>query len=150
MLCDTADIFCCVTQQTVSAVSHSRHCLLCDTADIVCCVTQQSLSAVSHSRQCLLCGTADTSVVSHSRQYLLCHTADTSPVSHSRYVCCVTQLNAPKSRYFVGHPRTAKFNSFVSFKSLGCFQIAPGIPTGREPGKRGMGKGKREEGRWRG
>ena len=84
VLCDTADIVCSVTQQTSSAVSHSRHrlrchtadsvccvahqtCLLCDAADTVCCVAQQTVSVVSHSRRCLLCD---------SRRYLLCRTAE--------------------------------------------------------------------------
>ena len=30
-----------MTQQTMSAVSHSKQCLLCNTAEIVCCRTQQ-------------------------------------------------------------------------------------------------------------
>ena len=47
-MCHTTDIVSCDTQQTLSAeqtlsaVSHSRHCLLCH-----CCVTQQGISAVS-------------------------------------------------------------------------------------------------------
>ena len=45
---DTADNICCLTQQTMAAVSHSRHCLLYDTAAIVCCFTQQTFSAVRH------------------------------------------------------------------------------------------------------
>ena len=65
---------CCVTQQELSVVSHSRHdcrvtrqtCPPCHAADVsavsrsrcVCCITQQT---------CLLCHTADTSAVSHSR-----------------------------------------------------------------------------------
>ena len=95
---------CCDTQQTLSAVRHSRHCLLCDTTDIVCCVTQ-TMSAVGHSRHSLLCDAAENvfcvtqlcdtavivccvtqptlSAVSHSRQCLLCGAADV--------VCCGTQ-----------------------------------------------------------
>ena len=54
LLCHTVDIVCCITQQTLSAVRHSRQCLLSDTADIVSCVAQRTLSVASHSRQCLL------------------------------------------------------------------------------------------------
>ena len=95
----TADSIRCATQQTMSAVRHSRHCPLCHTTDniccvttdSICCVTQQTMSAMRHSRHCLLCGTADIvccvaqqtlSAVSYSRQRLLCDTAEMSAVSH--------------------------------------------------------------------
>ena len=41
LLCDTADIVCCATQQSMSAMSHR-----CHTADNDCRVIQQTLSAV--------------------------------------------------------------------------------------------------------
>ena len=84
---------CCVTQQTMPAVSHSRHRLLRDAADVSavsCCVTQQT---------CPLCHTADMCAVSHGRHFccvtqqtcVLCYTADMSAPSHIRHVCRVTQ-----------------------------------------------------------
>ena len=38
-------------------LSHTRHCLLCDTADVACCATQQIMSTGSRSPQFLLCDT---------------------------------------------------------------------------------------------
>ena len=86
-----------------------RHCLLGDKADIVCSVAQQTLSAVSHSRHvccgtqqtCLPCDPADMSGVTHRRHVcwvaeqtcLLCHTAGMSSVSRRKHVkqLCPTQ-----------------------------------------------------------
>ena len=59
MLLDPADIFCSVTQQTMSASSrgsialpapHRRHRLLPDIVDIVCRLAQQTTSCVAHGR----------------------------------------------------------------------------------------------------
>ena len=83
LLSDTADIACCVAQQTLCAVSDSRRFLLCETADVVGCVKQQTLSAVSHSRQCLLCDAED--IVCCVKQQTLC------AMPHSGHVCCFTQ-----------------------------------------------------------
>ena len=75
----------CVTQQRLSAVSHSIQCLTCNTADAVCCVTQQTLDDVSHSSQCPLCDSTQQTLsnVLHSRTRLLSDAAD--------IVCCATQ-----------------------------------------------------------
>lgn len=117
----------CVTQKTLSALSHNRHvvmwcsrrCLLCDRADIVCCVTQQkslpyhaavscvteqTLSAASHVRYCqpsdLACrATPQTrSTVSHSVHCLLCCKADN--------VCCLQQ----QTLFVVSHSRRCRLS----------------------------------------
>ena len=87
--CHTADIVCCVKQQTLSAVSHSRQYVLHRTADNVCCVPRRTLSALSHTADNLCCVAQLTmSAMSRSRHVccvakrtcLLCHTADMSAV----------------------------------------------------------------------
>ena len=67
-------VVCCLAQQTLSAVSHSRQCLLYHTADMsavspcrhVCCITQQTCPALPHNRHCPLCHAADMSAASDS------------------------------------------------------------------------------------
>ena len=60
--------------------------------------TQQTSSAVTHSRTCLLCDTTEMCAVSNNRNHccarkqacLLRDTADAPAVRHSRHACCVT------------------------------------------------------------
>ena len=68
-------MICCVTQQTMSAASYSRHRLRYHTAVYVESVAWQTMSAVAHGRHC--------PTVCHSRRWLSCHVADN--------VCCGSQ-----------------------------------------------------------
>ena len=46
LLSDAAETVCCVTQQTLPALSHGSHCMLCHATAYVCGDTQQTSSAV--------------------------------------------------------------------------------------------------------
>ena len=94
LLCHTAEKIGCVAQQTCllrdtadsvtpQTVSHSRH---------TSCVTQQRLSAESHSGHvCFV--TKHMSAVRYSRHDCGIE-KQTCAVSHSRHVCCVRQYSA--------------------------------------------------------
>ena len=71
-----------------------RQCLLCHTAEIICCVTQQTCLR-SQKMTRLPCDTADRSAVLPNRvtqqTRLLLDSADTSALCQGRHVCRVTQ-----------------------------------------------------------
>ena len=80
-MCGTAGIVCCLTQQTLLAVSHSVCCAGKQTVPVAgrrhfCWATQQTLSAVSQTG-IACCVTQQTfPALSPSRRRLSCHTAD--------------------------------------------------------------------------